>query len=84
MHHMKCNDGVSGTDIVRAWFYVRLHTPVYARNKDNQRLLMIIRDSYSLSEVVYGNRPVVDTPLFHANFTRDVEDGRSASKTIGY
>jgi putative transposase len=32
--------------------------PVSARDKDNQRLLMLIRDSYSLSGGVYGYRRV--------------------------
>jgi putative transposase len=32
--------------------------PVPARDKDNQRLLMLIRDSYSLSGGVYGYRRV--------------------------
>jgi len=45
---MGCDDDVSGTecrpDLVSAW----LHNPVSARDIDNQHLLTIIRDSYSL------------------------------------
>ncbi len=36
-------------DVARAGFYAWLHNPVSARDKDNQRLLTLIRDSYSLS-----------------------------------
>ena len=35
--------------VARAGFYVWLHTPVSAGEKDNQRLLELIRDSYTLS-----------------------------------
>lgn len=35
-----------------------MHHPVSARDKDNQRLLMLIRDSYALSGGVYGYRRV--------------------------
>ncbi len=42
----------------RAGFYAWLHNPVSARDKDNQRLLTLIRDSYSLSGGVYGYRRV--------------------------
>ncbi|HIA9812694.1 TPA: IS3 family transposase [Escherichia coli] len=45
-------------DVVRAGFYAWLHNPVSARDKDNQRLLTLIRDSYSLSGGVYGYRRV--------------------------
>ncbi|HHF9884053.1 IS3 family transposase [Citrobacter sp. FDAARGOS_156] len=45
-------------DVARAGFYVWLHNPVSARDKDNQRLLTLIRDSYSLSGGVYGYRRV--------------------------
>jgi len=44
--------------VARAGFYAWLHNPVSARDKDNQRLLTLIRDSYSLSGVVYGYRRV--------------------------
>ncbi|MGP2666667.1 IS3 family transposase [Serratia nevei] len=44
--------------VARAGFYARLHNPVSARDKDNQRLLTLIRDSYSLSGGVYGYRRV--------------------------
>lgn len=42
----------------RAGFCAWLHNPVPARDKDNQRLLMDIRDLYSLSGSVYGYRRV--------------------------
>ncbi len=42
--------------VARAGFYAWLHNPVSARDKDNQRLLTLIRDSYSLSGGVYGYR----------------------------
>ncbi|MFC6119748.1 IS3 family transposase [Phytobacter sp. SCO41] len=45
-------------NIARAGFYAWLHNPVSARDKDNQRLLILIRDSYSLSGGVYGYRRV--------------------------
>lgn len=45
-------------NVVRAGFYAWLHNPVSARDKDNQHLLMLIRDSYSLSGGVYGYRRV--------------------------
>ncbi len=45
-------------NVARAGFYSWLHNPVSARDKDNQRLLMLIRDSYSLSGGVYGYRRV--------------------------
>ncbi|MEB7830291.1 IS3 family transposase [Klebsiella quasipneumoniae] len=45
-------------NVARAGFYAWLHNPVSARDKDNQRLLIIIRDSYSLSGGVYGYRRV--------------------------
>ncbi|WP_313055596.1 IS3 family transposase [Atlantibacter hermannii] len=44
--------------VTRAGFYAWLHNPVSARDKDNQRLLTLIRDSYSLSGGVYGYRRV--------------------------
>ncbi|MCF1302646.1 IS3 family transposase [Raoultella ornithinolytica] len=44
--------------VARAGFYAWLHNPVPARDKDNQRLLTLIRDSYSLSGGVYGYRRV--------------------------
>lgn len=44
--------------VARAGFYAWLHHPVSARDKDNQRLLTLIRDSYSLSGGVYGYRRV--------------------------
>lgn len=40
--------------IARAGFYVWLHNLVSAGEKDNQRLLALIRDSYTLSDGVYG------------------------------
>lgn len=45
-------------NVARAGFYEWLHNPVSARDKDNERLLMLIRDSYSLSGGVYGYRRV--------------------------
>ncbi|MCW1777746.1 IS3 family transposase (plasmid) [Pantoea ananatis] len=45
-------------NVARAGFCAWLHNPVSARDKDNQRLLMLIRDSYSLSGGVYGYRRV--------------------------
>ncbi|MGK4357829.1 IS3 family transposase [Enterobacter cloacae] len=45
-------------NVARAGFYAWLHNPVSARDKDNQRLLMLIRDSYSRSGGVYGYRRV--------------------------
>ncbi|MFE4113467.1 IS3 family transposase [Kosakonia sp. YIM B13611] len=45
-------------NVARAGFYAWLHNPVSARDKDNQRLLILIRDSYSLSGGVYGYRRV--------------------------
>lgn len=45
-------------NVARAGFYAWLHHPVCARDKDNQRLLMLIRDSYALSGGVYGYRRV--------------------------
>ena len=45
-------------NVARAGFYAWLHNPVSARDKDNQRLLKLIRDSYSLSGGVYGYRRV--------------------------
>lgn len=44
--------------VARAGFYAWLHNPVSARDKDNQRLLTLIRDSYYLSGGVYGYRRV--------------------------
>ncbi|MGP2832594.1 IS3 family transposase [Serratia nevei] len=44
--------------VARAGFYAWLHNPVSARDKDNQRLLTLIHDSYSLSGGVYGYRRV--------------------------
>ncbi|WP_202987423.1 IS3 family transposase [Mixta mediterraneensis] len=44
--------------VARAGFYVWLHRPVTAGEKDNQRLLALIRDSYALSGGVYGYRRV--------------------------
>ena len=36
-------------NIALARFYAWLHNPVSAHDKDNQRLLMLIHDSYSFS-----------------------------------
>jgi len=36
-------------NVARAGFYAWLHNPVSARDKDNQRLPMLIRDPYALS-----------------------------------
>ncbi|EPU1376648.1 IS3 family transposase, partial [Klebsiella pneumoniae] len=44
--------------VARAGFYVWLHNPVSAGEKDNQRLLALIRDSYTLSGGVYGYRRI--------------------------
>lgn len=43
-------------NVARAGFYAWLHNPVSERDKDNQRLLALIRDSYALSGGVYGYR----------------------------
>lgn len=45
-------------NVARAGFYAWLHNPVSERDKDNQRLLALIRDSYALSGGVYGYRRV--------------------------
>lgn len=45
-------------NVAQAGFYAWLHDPLSARDKDNQRLLTLIRDSYSLSGDVYGYRRV--------------------------
>jgi putative transposase len=45
-------------NVARAGFYAWLHNPVSARDKYNQRLLTLIRDSYSLSRGVYRYRRV--------------------------
>lgn len=45
-------------NVARAGFYAWLHNPVSARDKDNQRLPMLIRDPYALSGGVYGYRRV--------------------------
>ena len=45
-------------NVARAGFYAWLHDPASARDKDSQRLLTLIRDSYSLSGGVYGYRRV--------------------------
>lgn len=44
--------------VARAGFYVWLHCLVSAGEKDNQRLLELIRDSYAPSGGVYGYRRV--------------------------
>lgn len=44
--------------VVRARLYTWLYNPVSASDKDNQPLLMLIRDSYALSGRVYGYRRV--------------------------
>ena len=44
--------------VARAGFYVWLHCPVSAVEKDNQRLLELIWDSYTLSGGVYGYRRI--------------------------
>lgn len=44
--------------VARAGFYAWLHNPVSTRDKDNQRILTLIRDLYSLSCGVYGYRRV--------------------------
>lgn len=44
--------------VARAGFYVWLHYPVSAGEKDNHRLLGLIRDSYALSGGVYGYRRI--------------------------
>ncbi len=44
--------------VARAGFYAWLHNPVSARDIDNQRLLTLIHDSYSLSGGVYGYRRI--------------------------
>lgn len=45
-------------NVARAGFCAWLHNPVSERDKDNQRLRMLIRDSSSLSGGVYGYRRV--------------------------
>lgn len=42
--------------VARAGFYTWLHQLVSAREKDNQHILTLIRDSYVLSDGVYGYR----------------------------
>ncbi|HHT5677194.1 TPA: IS3 family transposase [Raoultella planticola] len=44
--------------VARAGFYFWIHNPVSAGEKDNQRLLALIRDSYTLSGGVYGYRRI--------------------------
>lgn len=51
---MGCHDNMSDPERARAGFYAWLHNPVSARDKDYQRLLTLIRDSYALSGGVYG------------------------------
>ena len=51
---MGCDGDMSGTECSPG----RVLCVVSARDKDNQRLLMLIRDSYSLSGGVYGYRRV--------------------------
>ena len=43
-------------NVARDRFYSWLHNPVSSGYKDNQRLLMLIRDSYLLSGGAYGYR----------------------------
>lgn len=45
-------------NVARVEFYAWLHNRVSARDKDNQCLLTLIRDSYSLSGGVYGYQRV--------------------------
>ncbi len=47
-------------NVARAGFYAYPHNPASARDKDSQRLLTLIRDSYALSGGVYGYRRVHD------------------------
>lgn len=44
--------------VARAGFYQWLHKPVSDREKENSRLLGLIRDSYAASRGVYGARRV--------------------------
>lgn len=44
--------------VARVGFYVLLHCPFSAGERDNQRLLHLIRNSYALSGCVYGYRRV--------------------------
>lgn len=44
--------------VARSGFYVWLHCPLSAGEQDNQRLLTLIRDSYTLSGGVYEYRRV--------------------------
>ncbi len=44
--------------VARAGFYQWLHKPVSDREKENGRLLGLIRDSYAASRGVYGARRV--------------------------
>lgn len=44
--------------VALAGFYAWQHEPVSVLDKDNQRLLTLIRDSYSLSGGVYGYRQI--------------------------
>ena len=43
-------------NVTRAGFYTWLHNPACACDKDNQRLLTHIRDTYALSGGEYGYR----------------------------
>ena len=45
-------------NVARAGFCAWLHNPLSARDKDNQRLLTLVRDSCSLSAGVDGYRRV--------------------------
>lgn len=45
-------------NVVWAGFCAWLHNPAFTRDKNNQRLLTHIRDSYALSGGVYGYRRV--------------------------
>jgi putative transposase len=44
--------------VARAGFYAWLHTPVSERQREDQRLLALIKDSYAGSHGVYGTRRV--------------------------
>ena len=57
---MGCDDDVLGTECRLGQVLRVAAQPVSARDKDNQRLLMLIRGSYSLSGDVYGYRQVHD------------------------
>lgn len=53
-HCMVRHDEYRVLCVARVGLYAWLHNPAYARDKDNQRLLTLIRDTSSLGGGVYG------------------------------